>query len=193
MPAVTADTPLTVKQTKFAARVATGMPKAAARREVYAESPKYPKAARRRAAEMANQPHVAAEIRRLTWLSCPPVEDARGMREHSVRILSDLSRSAASEEVKLKAALALYRIAETTLAAAAPGAAPTDQDKLLASLRRLYTEVQGVASREASLAREAEPEEPAIDIRAIAAPVEPTAAQAPEAAAALTWEPDAEV
>lgn len=147
MPVTTASTPLTPKQTRFAAAVASGTPKVAALRQEYAHDPARKNANSRKAGELAQRPNVAAEIRRLTWLSCPPAGDARGMREHSVRILSDLSRSAASEEVRLKAALALYRIAETTLAAAAPDVAPSDQDKLLASLRRLYTEVQGMAAR----------------------------------------------
>ena len=153
--AVTADRPLTVKQTRFAAAVASGKPKTVARRENYIENPAKPKATSRSAAKLAAQPHVAAEIRRLTWLSCPPVDDIRGMREHAVRVLSDLSRSSPSDEVRLKAALALYRIAETTRAAAAPSAPTNEQDKLLASLRKLYTEVQGAAAR--SEAQEADP------------------------------------
>jgi hypothetical protein len=178
-----------VKQTKFAAHVAAGKPRVAARREVYAESPKYPRATERRAAELAAKPHVAAEIRRLTWLSCPPVDDIRGMREHAVRVLSDLSRSAASEEVRLKSALALYRIAETTRAAAAPSASESDQDRLLASLRKLYTEVRGKTARD----QDADPlgPEPAplvpyaddpIDIRSLSDPP-PAAAPEPDAAA----------
>ncbi|HKV44616.1 MAG TPA: hypothetical protein VJT32_08085 [bacterium] len=143
------DKPLTVKQAKFAARVAQGIPKATAHREIYANTEKHrtSPAQRRKAVEVAARPNVSAEIRRLTWLSCPPIDDIRGMREHSVRVLSDLSRTAKSEEVRLKSALALYRIAETTRAAAAPGAADSEQDRLLDSLRRLYVEVQGTADK----------------------------------------------
>jgi hypothetical protein len=147
MPVTTVDTPLRVKEAKFAAHVAAGEGRVKAAAAAGYVPQKKRTALERRVRDIAQRPNVAAEIRRLTWLSCPPAGDARGMREHSVRILSDLSRSAASEEVRLKAALALYRIAETTLAAAAPDVAPSDQDKLLASLRRLYTEVQGMAAR----------------------------------------------
>jgi hypothetical protein len=87
-----ADTPLTVKQTKFAARVAQGEPKAAVHREIYAPNP-VAVAQRRRAADIAQRPNVAAEIRRLTWLSCPPAADTRGMREPSIRLLSHLRPS----------------------------------------------------------------------------------------------------
>jgi hypothetical protein len=96
--------------------------------------------------DYAAKPHVAAEIRRLTWLSCPPADDVRGMREHSIRVLSDLSRSANSEVVRLQSALALYRIAETTRAAAAPHSTTQEQDRMLASLRQLYRSIQGVAN-----------------------------------------------
>ena len=173
MARTTVDRPLTVRQTKFAAAVANGTPKAAAHRENYkADGFKSPRAQVRRAADIAKRPNVAAEIRRLTWLSCPPADDIRGMREHSIRVLSDLSRSSPSDEVRLKAALALYRIAETTRAAANPSAEAAEQDKLLASLRRLYVEVQGKHDK----ASEAEPpplvryDDDAIDIDAIAEP-----------------------
>ena len=111
--------PLTVKQKKFAAQVADGQSKAAAHRANYKQSPPgYEMADRRKASEIANQPHIAAEIRRLTWLSCPPLADTAGMRSQAVRVIADLSRSAKSEQVRLNAALALYRIAEQTRAAA---------------------------------------------------------------------------
>jgi hypothetical protein len=140
---VAEDKPLTGKQRKFAAAVAEGKPKAQAYRENYAVTPGYEVAGRRRALETAAKPNVAAEIRRQVWLTCPPFDDIRGMKEHSVRVLSDLSRSAKSEEVRLKAALALFRIAETTRAAADPRATDREQDKLLDSLRKLYARVNG--------------------------------------------------
>ena len=121
---ITPDKPLTVKQTKFAADVADGQSKAAA---------------------MATQPHIAAEIRRLTWLSCPPLADTAGMRSQAVRVIADLSRSAKSEQVRLNAALALYRIAEQTRAAASPSATTQEQDRLLDGLRALYRKIQATA------------------------------------------------
>jgi len=147
MARTTVDTPLTVKQTKFAAAVAAGVPKVRATVQAGYVPQKVKSAHERRAADIAARPNVAAEIRRLTWLSCPPVDDIRGMREHAVRVLSDLSRSAVSEEVRLKSALALFRIAETTRAASNPSAEATEQDRLLASLRKLYVEVQGTANK----------------------------------------------
>ena len=56
----TADTPLTVKQTKFAAAVADGMPKAVAHREVGYAQQREVKAQQRRALDIANRPNVAA-------------------------------------------------------------------------------------------------------------------------------------
>jgi hypothetical protein len=144
----TAETPLTVKQTKFAADVADGQSKAAARRAHYKSSPpvpQYEQADRRAAAELANRPNVAAEIRRLTWLSCPPLADTAGMRSQAVRVIADLSRSAKSEQVRLNAALALYRIAEQTRAAASPSATTQEQDRLLDGLRALYRKIQATA------------------------------------------------
>lgn len=183
--AALADRPLTVKQQKFAAAVAGGKPKTVARRENYVETPGFPKATSRRASELAAKPHVAAEIRRLTWLGLPVVDDVRGMREHSVRVLSDLSRSAESEEVRFKAAVMLYKIAETTLAAAGPGVGATEQDKLLASLRKLYTEVQGTKPSPAA-ATEIDDDEP-IDIQAIAVR-EPVPATSPQEPGPLAFE-----
>ena len=142
---ITPDKPLTVKQTKFAADVADGQSKAAARRKHYAANPNYVQADRRKAAELAAQPNVAAEIRRLTWLSCPPLADTAGMRSQAVRVIADLSRSAKSEQVRLNAALALYRIAEQTRAAASPSATTQEQDRLLDGLRALYRKIQATA------------------------------------------------
>ena len=139
--------PLTVKQKKFAAQVADGQSKAAAHRANYKQSPnpKYRMADQRTASEMANQPHIAAEIRRLTWLSCPPLADTAGMRSQAVRVIADLSRSAKNESVRLNAALALYRIAEQTRAAASPSATTQEQDRLLDGLRALYRKIQATA------------------------------------------------
>ena len=140
---------MTVKQARFAADVADGVPRAAAHRKHYKTNapPDAPEphrqAQRRKAAEIAKLPNVAAEIRRLTWLSCPPADDLRGMREQAIGVLADLSRGARSEEVRLKSALALYRIAETTRAASAPHATTQEQDKLLDTLRHLYRTIQG--------------------------------------------------
>jgi hypothetical protein len=147
----TADRPLTVKQTKFAADIAAGEPKVKALRKHYRVNPPDAPANhkandRNRAVDYASRPNVAAEIRRLTWLSCPPADDVRGMREHSIRVLSDLSRSAKQETVRLQSALALYRIAETTRAAAAPHTTTQEQDRMLSSLRQLYRSIQGVAN-----------------------------------------------
>jgi len=142
---ITPDKPLTVKQTKFAADVADGQSKAAARRKHYAANPNYVQADRRKAAELAAQPNVAAEIRRLTWLSCPPLADTAGMRSQAVRVIADLSRSAKNESVRLNAALALYRIAEQTRAAASPSATTQEQDRLLDGLRALYRKIQATA------------------------------------------------
>jgi hypothetical protein len=138
--------PLTVKQKKFAAQVADGQSKAAAHRANYKQSPPgYEMADRRKASEIANQPHIAAEIRRLTWLSCPPLADTAGMRSQAVRVIADLSRSAKNESVRLNAALALYRIAEQTRAAASPSATTQEQDRLLDGLRALYRKIQATA------------------------------------------------
>jgi hypothetical protein len=196
MPVTTVDRPLTVKQTKFAAKVASGTPKAVAHREVYATTEKHhkSKAQGRKALEVAARPNVAAEIRRLTWLSCPPADDVRGMREHSIRVLSDLSRTAASEEVRLKSALALFRIAETTRAASDPRATDTEQDRVLGALRKLYREVQGATTGDGvgdlGPVPRAPDDEP-IDIRAIAAASEPQeAGRAPREAE--PQEPDEE-
>jgi len=143
---VSPDRPLTVKQQKFARAVADGKPKTVAHRENYAASPpKYRKADEDKAAAMATQPHIAAEIRRLTWLSCPPLADTAGMRSQAVRVIADLSRSAKSEQVRLNAALALYRIAEQTRAAASPSATTQEQDRLLDGLRALYRKIQATA------------------------------------------------
>ena len=143
---VSPDRPLTVKQQKFARAVADGKPKTVAHRENYAASPpKYRKADQDKAAAMATQPHIAAEIRRLTWLSCPPLADTAGMRSQAVRVIADLSRSAKSEQVRLNAALALYRIAEQTRAAASPSATTQEQDRLLDGLRALYRKIQATA------------------------------------------------
>lgn len=179
MSVTTADTPLTVKQQKFAAKVADGAPKAVAHREVYATTEKHRNSASQRlkASEVAKRPNVAAEIRRLTWLSFPQLDDTRGMREQAVRVLSDLSREA-PPEVRFKSAMALYRIAETTRAAADPRASATEQDKLLASLRKLYATIQGDVTEvdvdEPDIGPVPRPldDEP-IDIRAIALPDEP--------------------
>jgi hypothetical protein len=192
---VTEDKPLTVKQTKFAAAVAEGKPKTVARRENYSENPKYPKATSRRASELAAKPHVAAEIRRLTWLSCPPADDVRGMREHSIRVLSDLSRTAVSEEVRLKSALALFRIAETTRAASDPRTDDAAQDRLLASLRKLYVQVQGQAARGGDGDTPdigpviPLPEDEPIDITLLAEPVPAPPAAEPPAAAPISDQP----
>jgi hypothetical protein len=140
--------PLTPRQTRFAAAVASGVTKKEAHRQNYKTNPGFEKNDQKQALMLAKRPHVAAEIRRLVWLSCPPADDIRGMREHSIRVLSDLSRTGKSEEVRLKAALALFKIAETTRAAAAPAASTKEQDRLLDRLRELYRTVQGVASRD---------------------------------------------
>jgi hypothetical protein len=179
---VSVDKPLTGKQRKFAQAVAVeGKPKAQARRENYAVTPGYEATNRRRASELAQQPNVASEIRRLTWLACPNLDDVHGMRSQAVRVLSDLSRDSASDEVRLKAALALYKIAETSRAAADPRATDTEQDKLLASLRKLYNTIQGTAA-EGDGAPDIDigpqvrpPDDDPIDITCIAAPVEPVA------------------
>jgi hypothetical protein len=179
MPVATADKALTAKQVKFAAGVAAGKPKAKAHRENYVVNPGYEETAQRKALELAKKPHVAAEIRRLTWLSCPPAEDARGMREHGIRTLSDLSRSSQSDEVRYKAAMALIHIAETTMKAADPRASSDDQNKLLDSLRQLYNRVQTATARGTApdlgldLRVDASDDEP-IDIRALAVVTEPT-------------------
>jgi len=184
----TADTPLTAKQTRFAAAVANGMPKVAALREEYAHDPARKDANARKAVELAQRPNVAAEIRRLTWLSCPPLDDTRGMREHSVRVLSDLSRTAESEEVRLKAALALYKIAETTRQASDPRTDDSEQDRLLAQLRQLYATV-GRRGGKPPAASDLDPDigplprpydDAPIDVRAIAAPAAAAATPAEE-------------
>jgi hypothetical protein len=170
----TVDTPLTVKQTKFAADVANGETRTQARKNHYASSPepKYAVANRRRASELGKQPNVAAEIRRLTWLACPPADDIRGMREHAIRVISDLSRSAKGEAVRLQAAMALYRIAETTRAASNPRASDAEQDRLLDALRGMYRTLQAQAG-DIDLSPLGVPptvdDEP-IDIQAIGAP-----------------------
>ena len=174
MPVAAESRPLTAKQAKFAAKVADGTPKAVAHREVYKNSEKHQRSAsqRRKAVEVATTPNVAAEIRRLTWLSFPPLDDVRGMREQAVRVISDLSRSReAPHEVRLKAALALYKIAETTRAAADPRAETTEQDKLLASLRKLYATIGKPDADEPDIGPAPRPcdDEP-IDIQAIALP-----------------------
>lgn len=175
---VTADRPLTVKQQKFAQAVADGKPKAQAHRENYKSSPPVPKyqlADRRRASELAKQPNVAAEIRRLTWLSMPQMDDVRGMRGQAIRIISDLSRTARSEAIRLQAAMALYKIAETTHAAAAPNATTAEQDRLLGALRGLYRQLQAMAGDHPlpegfDAAAPLDADDEPIDIRAIAAP-----------------------
>jgi hypothetical protein len=149
---------LTVRQKKFAAQVADGQSKAAARRDNYASSPPgYEHNDRQRAANMATQPHIAAEIRRLTWLSCPPLADTAGMRSQAVRVIADLSRSAKSEQVRLNAALALYRIAEQTRAAASPSATTQEQDRLLDGLRALYRKIQATAGNPPAMQAPAAP------------------------------------
>lgn len=169
--------PLTAKQQKFADLVAGGKTRTAARREVYVESPKYPKATSRRAVALAEKPNVAAEIKRLTWLSFPPLDNTRGMREQAVRVLSDLSRTA-PPAVRLQAALALYKISETTRAAADPRATDSEQDKLLASLRKLYATIQGnvqevdIDGPDIGPVPKPYDDEP-IDIQAIALPADP--------------------
>jgi hypothetical protein len=67
------------------------------------------------------------------------------MRSQAVRVIADLSRSAKSEQVRLNAALALYRIAEQTRAAASPSATTQEQDRLLDGLRALYRKIQATA------------------------------------------------
>jgi hypothetical protein len=98
------------------------------------------------------------------------------MREHSIRVLFDLTRSSQSDEVRLKAALALYRIAETTAQAADPRATDAEQDKLLTALRKLYNQVQNVElpddTPDLGPAPRPLDDEP-IDIRAIAVATEP--------------------
>src|SRR5262249_29981184 len=131
---VSPDKPLTVKQTKFAAAVASGVSKSHARKQNYVVTPGYEKANSRQASKLSRQPNAAAEIRRLTWLAMPNMDDFRGMRAQAIRVISDLSRSAKSEEVRLKSALALIHIAETTRAAAAPTATPVEQDRILDAL-----------------------------------------------------------
>ena len=144
--AVSPDKALTARQTKFAAAIANGTTKAQALRENYKpNAPKYAAMDRKKATVLSRAPHVAAEIRRLTWLSCPPADDIRGMREHSIRVLSDLSRTAKSEQVRLTSALALYKIAETTRAAANPRASDREQDRLLDALRGIYRTLQAKA------------------------------------------------
>jgi hypothetical protein len=170
-----ADRPLTVKETRFAAAVAQGKPKAQAHRENYATNPEYASNARKRAVEISRREPVAAEIRRLTWLACPPADDIRGMREHAIRVISDLSRSAKSEEVRLKSALALIQIAEHTRAAANPAATNTEQDRILTALRKLYSQAQITAATPPAYDPPPEPacdpDDEVIDIRAIGEPV----------------------
>jgi hypothetical protein len=172
---ITADRPLTVKQTRFAAAVAAGETKSKARRDNYRTTPGYEQANRREAHALAKQPNVAAEIRRLTWLACPPADDIRGMREHAIRVISDLSRSAKSEEVRLKSALALIQIAEHTRAAANPAASNTEQDRILTALRKLYSQAQITAATPPAYDPPPEPvcdpDDEVIDIRAIGEPV----------------------
>jgi len=147
-PNVSPEKPLTGKQAKFAQAVASGKTRAQARRENYASSPPgYEQSDRRKASELARQPNVAAEIRRLTWLSMPVMDDFRGMRGQAIRVISDLSRTAKSEEVRLRAALALLQIAEHHHAAAAPDATPQDQDRILSALRQLYGQAQLAAAQ----------------------------------------------
>jgi hypothetical protein len=103
------------------------------------------------------------------------------MREHAVRVISDLSRSAVSEEVRLKAALALLQIAEHTRAAAAPTATAGEQDRIMGALRKLYGAAQLTAARvEDTLPPDLPPipragDDEIIDIQAIGEPLPPDA------------------
>lgn len=175
MPVATADKALTARQTRFAAAVARGEPKAKAHRENYAVNPGYEETAQRKALELAKKPHVAAEIRRLTWLSCPAAEDTKGMHEQGIRVLSDLSRTAKSEEVRFKSAMALVHIAQTTIKAADPRATDDEQSRLLDSLRQLYNRVQTATARGTApdLKLDNCDDEP-IDIQALAVVTEPS-------------------
>lgn len=173
------DRPLTVKQLKFATQVAEGTSKAAAHRANYVHDPKYAKANGRKALDLANKPNVAAEIRRQVWLSMPLMDDIRGMRGQSIRIISDLSRSAKSETVRLQAAMALFQIADKTQAAARPTISNAEQDKLLDSLRGMYRRLEAQAAEAPDISPSVplpDPDEIPIDIDAIgdpAAPLEP--------------------
>lgn len=153
----TADRPLTVKQQKFANGVVAGKAKAKAHRDAgYAQSPPgYEMSDRRKAAELAQRPNVAAEIRRQVWLTCPPLDATglAGMRAQAIRVIADLSRTAKSEAIRLKAAGMLYQIAETMRAASAPTATDAEQDKLLGTLRGLYRQIEGAAANAPDLSR----------------------------------------
>jgi len=145
----TEKTELTPNEEGFAADLASGMPKLKAYQNNYTHTPgtQWEKQNRETANKIASRPNVAAEIRRLAWLSCPPMEDLAGMRGHALRVMADLARGAKSEEVRLKSALILYKIAETTRQAAHPRAAVEDQNKILETLRGFYAKIQKGADK----------------------------------------------
>jgi hypothetical protein len=111
------------------------------------------------------------------------------MREHAIRVISDLSRTAASEEVRLKSALALLQIAEHTRAAAAPAATPVEQDHIMDALRKLYGQAQLAAARYQERQPDYAPPPPppssddeVIDIQALGDPLPEEPATPPEEA-----------
>jgi len=176
--------PLTVKQQKFAALVAAGEPKIKARRAVYKVSdspdPKHQLAERRRAAMQAGDTVMANEIRRLTWLACPPLEDAIGMRSQAIRVIADLSIGAKNESVRLAAARELLKLAEQLRKAADPAATDREQDRLLEGLRDLYRRIENTAAAAPGLMADAEP---AIDITDLQPEKKTSASDTPQAAA----------
>jgi hypothetical protein len=165
---LTVDQPLTSHQRGFAASVASGKSQTKAMDENYKVHPtRFRDRTTLQGSETARKPHVAREIRELTWLSCPNMDDVRGMRGHALRVLFDLSQYAISEDIRMRCALSLLQISETTHLAANPKLEAKDQDAVLGLLRGFYNKIQ-VEAKELPAANELLlEEEPAIDIKTV--------------------------
>jgi hypothetical protein len=160
--------PLTAKQQGFATSVATGKTQTEAMHEHYQVHPTdFKQHTARRASEIAHTPHVAQEIRELTWSSCPNMDDVRGMRGHALRTLFDLSKFAVSEDIRFRCALSLLQISETTRLAAHPKLETKDQDQVLGLLRGFYNKIQQEAKELPAANELLLEEEPAIDIKTV--------------------------
>jgi len=135
---------LNSRQTKFAHLVAGGKTLVGAYRIVY--EPGDPKAMHvfRNARRLAAHPEVKARIRQFQELF--NTEDAEAIQHHAISVAHRLSISANNERVRLAAAELLFEI--SVKLEAAHDAAPPQQDRASAELRRLYRRMAALGDRE---------------------------------------------
>jgi hypothetical protein len=134
---------LTARQQRFATLLASGKKSIVdAFRETYA--PTNPKAPHvyRNSFRLSRHPAVRERIRELQT-ELYSLDDAEAIQHHAVAVVFHLSISAKSERVRLGAAELLLALAEKLEALGK--AAPSEQARLLAGLRRVYRRVEKLA------------------------------------------------